>query len=146
MSKYAIKTKPNFILSEEVATEQIVDFLTYYDIDIDKIKSEKNREALITVLDAMTELVRQGTVEFTRDANASMIVVQHIKSASDKLEFREMGAKHKLAMDKFPTDQNYKRMYALMGSLCGLGAEVIEKLPARDLSTTEALATLFINA
>lgn len=145
MSKYAIKTKPEYLLSEESAIEQVVDLVTYYDIDVEKISDEKSREAFEKMLDNLTENIRLGTLEITREKDNKMVVVQHL-SGGDSLRYGELGAKHKLAMDRVPRDEQYKRIYALMGSLCGLGSTVIEKLPVKDLSLVEVLGTVFSNA
>lgn len=145
MSKYAIVPRAEFILSEESAVAEVVRLLTYYDIDVETISDAESKAAFERSLDALTKYVRTGTVEVTEDADSRLSVVQHLPSGAT-LTYGELGAKHKLAMDRVPREESYKRIYALMGSLCGLGPTAIEKLSAKDLAVVEVLGTVFSNA
>jgi hypothetical protein len=147
MSRYALKRKEDFKLSEEVATDQVVELLGYYDIDVEKITDDAARAMFERALDATRDYIRRGVLEVTRDANERIQIVQTLTAAgSTPLTYGELGARHKLAMDKVKSGENYHRIYALMGSLCGVGSAGIEKLPARDLSVVEVLGTVFLNA
>jgi len=147
MSKYALKKKKEYLLSEESATEQIVELLTYYDIDVEKIgdNNEAGAASLETILDNLNGYVRQGVLEVVRDKDSKLTVV-HTLTSGDKVTYGEVSAKAKLAMDKFKQDETYRRIYGMMGSLSGLGSAVIEKMSAHDLSVVEALGTVFSNA
>jgi hypothetical protein len=145
MSKYAIPRKPaDYTLSEEAATDQVVKLLTYYDINTETFPDEAKVQ-FERALDTITDHVRRGTLEVMTDPQGRVTVIQNLTNG-DKLTYGELGAKHKLAMDRVKQGENYHRLYALMGSLCGLGSGVIEKLPARDLSVVEVLAAVFSNA
>lgn len=151
-SKYALPKKTEiFKLSEESARDQVIDLLDYYDIDIEKAPDTVGedggmspREALERALDQLTAYVRRGRVEIERDAD-NRIKVRQTLSKGEPLEFREVNAHAKLAMDR-AKGKGYGRLYAMMGSLCGLGETAITKLPARDLAVVEILGTVFSNA
>lgn len=146
MSKYSIAHKQDdFSLSEESAIEEVKKFLTYYDIDIDSIDDADVISSFERALDSITRFVRRNILEVTEDKDGKIIIVQHLGNG-ESLTYGELGAKHKLAMDRVPKDESYKRIYALMGSLSGVGSAGIEKLKSRDLSVVEVLGTVFSNA
>lgn len=142
-SKFARRKQPDYILSEESALDQIHDFLDYYDIDIDTPKVPK--EGLEMALEKVTDYVRRGTVEIARDKEHTPIVTVHL-TKGETLVFPEIGARHKLVMEKSNGEGGLSRILALMGCLCGMGSIGLEKLPARDLSVIEALGLVFLAA
>lgn len=145
MSKYSLPPKDEkFVLSEESARDQIVTLLDYYDIDVDRLAGdERGQQVVEKALDQLTLFVRRGVLEVTREPK--LVVTQQL-SGGDVLTYREIDSKAKLAMEKFDPTAGYSRIYAFMGSLCGLGKTAIEKLPARDLGVVEILGTVFLNA
>lgn len=145
MSKYGSRKKQDYALSEEVATEQITMLLDYYDIDPSRITNEEQASQLERMLDHLRDLVRSGTVDITRDAKEKVIVTQTLTSG-DVVTYGELTARAKLAMDKVPENERYRRIYALMGSLSGIGSAAIEKYPVKDLATVELLGAVFSNA
>lgn len=151
MSKFSLnKDSKNYLISEEVATEQVIDLLTYYDIDIDLMptkstKGENPQAAMERALNQLTNYVRQGLVEIGRNEDGKIIVKQNLSNGSDKVEYREVDAKAKLAMDNAESE-GYGRIYAFMGSLASMPPAAIQKLPARDLAVVEILGTVFSNA
>lgn len=143
MSKYAPKKKAvDFVLSEESAMDQMQEIVDYYDIEPDKMGDAA--AGFETALDNVVDFIRRGVVEVSRDAK-DKLVIKHTLASGEVLNYTEINAKAKLAMDKFDRKENYRRLYAFMGSLCGLGSAGIEKLSARDLTTVEVLGTVFSN-
>lgn len=145
ISKYARPAKEEvFVLAEEPAREQVMDLLDYYDIDMTP-SSDKGALTVEKSLDFLTNCVRRGTLEVKRNEKGKMEVV-HLLSTGDTLTYKEINSQAKLAMEKFDQDATYSRVYAFMGSLCGLGKAAIEKLGPKDLTVVENLGTLFIIA
>lgn len=146
VSRYALKRKTSgFIISEEVAEEQVLDLLTYYDIDLSKIKDPVKIAFVERVFDQLRDYIRRGQVEIKWDNESRLEVAQHL-SGGQEVIYSEVSAKAKLAMDRAPQEARYARIYAIMGSLSGLGSTAIEKLPARDLAVVEILGSVFLNA
>lgn len=150
-SKYALRKKPDFVISEEAATDQVVQLLEYYDIDIMAAPESAGeegglspREALERALDQLTGYVRQGVLEISLDQNSKIAVKQTLTDGS-AIDYREVNARAKLAMDRVK-GKGYARIYAFMGSLGNLPPVAIEKLPPRDLAVVEVLGTVFSNA
>lgn len=150
VSKYALERKPaEYLLSEEVAREQLMLLLTYYDIDLGRIPTDddKGAEALSMserTFDAIVDYIRLGKLEMRRDAKEKVEVVHTLENGTAVI-YGELGAPAKLAMDKCPPEAQYARRYALMGSLSSVGSEGIQKFKARDLAIAEVLGMLFMS-
>ena len=153
-SKYAIHKETEFKISEEAATAQVVDFLTYYDIDPDRLSQtegdlskaeEMATKSLERTLDHLRDAIRAGRVEVERDKDGKMVVTQHL-TGGDSLVYPELRARHKITMEKFDPEASHSRIYALMGALASVGDAGIKKLPTKDLSLVEVLGGLFILA
>ena len=142
---FALRKRPKAILSEESAMEQVLELLEYYDIDIERMPAEAAK-AIDTPLNAIKEHVRRGSLEVSRDADQKLLVTFNLSDGKTSIVFHEVGARHKLAMDKVKGGESYGRIYALMGSLSGLGSAAIERLPARDLAVVESLGMVFLTA
>lgn len=144
MSKYSRRKAPEFIISSEIAAEQVCELLEYYDIDVESLDSDEGNP-LEKALDHIARAFRTGALDIERDENGKMLVNQMLANG-ERLQYREISAKAKLAMEKFKPEAGYSRIYAFMGSLCGLGKGGIEKLEARDLAIVEVLGAVFSNA
>lgn len=147
-SKYATRKATDFQISEESATDQVVELLDYYDIDVDRLTEGEDRagSALEKALDHVRDGFRSGRLELVRDNTGKLTVVHHLKGAGEPLVYQEISAKAKLAMERFDPAAGYSRLYAFMGALCGIGKGAIEKLPPQDLALVEVLGTVFLTA
>ena len=149
MSKYAMKKKveETFILSEEVAIEQVNELLGYYDIDIEALIAgdEKSGGSFEKALDHVARGFRKEVLSIDYDKDGKIQVVQKLVNGSE-LTYAEISAKNKIAMEKFDPQAGYSRIYAFMGSLCGVGKAGIEKLGPQDLAIVEVLGTVFLHA
>jgi hypothetical protein len=86
--------------------------------------------------------IRRGLIEIGTDTDGNIKVTQNI--AEDKIDYAVIAGKHKVAMkDKSDTD-NYGKIYALMGSLSGLGETAIQKLKGVDLGLVESLGGFYL--
>lgn len=134
-------------ISEESALEQVVEILDYYDIPIERFEqSEKTEQAGENILDSLVACYRKGQLQNVRTDKEILNIIQTTQSG-ETITYQEVGSKQKKIMDKYPTE-NYKRMYAFLGSLCGLGSDAIEQLKAgrgqNDLACAEFLGSLFL--
>ena len=146
-SMFALPKKAEmFVLSEESATAQVMDLLSYYDIDVDRARRSDGENNLEVACKTLVEYVRRGQVEVGRDKDARMQVTVNLSRGDEVIEFCELGARHKLVMDRVKEGGNYTRIYTLMASLAGLPPSIIEKLPVKDLSVVEILGMIFLAA
>jgi hypothetical protein len=138
--------KQDFKLSEEAAENQFDLFLDFYDIDIPSIGHKDLKAGLETSKLKIIRAIRKGRLEITEN-DTGVIVVQHItdrEGNGDTITYGVVAGKHKVAMkDKADTD-NYGKIYALMGSLSGLGETAIQKLQGVDSGIVECLGGFYL--
>jgi hypothetical protein len=128
-------------LSEESAEAAVRELLDFYEIDTARDNPDAER-VIDSYIDAIAKAFRRGEFENKRDDNLGFCVIQHLKTG-DKLTYREMGGKDRIAMEGFDNSRVYSRAYALLGKLCGYGDDAIKKLKGQDWKNAEALAVLF---
>ncbi len=135
--------KKPFILSEESADKQVDMFCEYYDIDRSEC-AESQAEAVETSIKKISKAIRRGTVEISLNDDEDIIVTQTIplKDESEtKIVYGALSGKNKKAMSK---QEDYGKIYALLGSLSGLGDTAISKLKGAHLSVAECIGMLFL--
>ena len=135
MSKWGLKK--NYRISKESASATVMQILEYFDFDVDT-HSDENKELFETAIDKIMIAVRLEKIEV--DSKKGFKIIQNTEN--DKIEYINFGAKVKLDSAKKKTET--ERMYAILGSSCGLGDGVIKKLSVKDLKTAEGLAILFL--
>lgn len=148
-SAFTLRAQPEFPISEEVAKEQVVQLLAYYDIDPDKILADTEGAAGASFERALEQIqtyVRRGVLEVVTGGKEGIKVVHNLINGDEALEYVEIKARHKIAMESFDPGKGYSRIYAFMGALSGVGKAGIEKLSARDLAVVEVLGTVFLAA
>jgi hypothetical protein len=138
-SKFSITKLKESKLSAESALEQVRRFCLEFDIDIDATEDKKQRANMENLLNALTEYVQRGLVEFNEDGT----IVQHTKAGED-ITYKRVTGEQKLAMDGFEETERYAMMYAVLGAASGLGATAIRKLYGTDLKVAEGLALAFL--
>lgn len=132
-------------LSKEAAMDQVMTFLSYYDIDVARITDEQALEQSERTLEHLCSFVEEGRVEIRRGEGEKLEVVHNLKGGL-AVVYGEVNATAKLAMDKYPAEARYARVYAMMGSLSSLGSEGIQKFHVRDLAVVDILGSLFMGA
>lgn len=140
------KKDDKYVLSKDAAEKVIEDMFDYLEIDIDEIEEKDTKDMIKKNIGRVIKAVRLGRLEIKHDGGFK--VIQHLRNDTDKknsLEFKVPGAIAKKAMaDKNPNDF-YGRIYAMMGSACGLGEAAIDKLDPIDLSVVEVLGAIFLS-
>jgi hypothetical protein len=133
-------------LSKEVAHDQVMVLLDYYGIDVNDLDGKQNKQAMVSTLNKVVGFVREGLVEIALKDGALTITQALVKPPGEvkTIEYGEVHGKHKTAMDGKGDDSNYTKIYALMGSLSGLGDTAIKALKGKDLSVVECLGTVFL--
>ena len=140
------KKDDKYVLSKDAAEKVIEDMFEYLEIDIDEIEEKDTKDMIKKNIGRVIKAVRLGRLEIKHEGGFK--VIQHLRNDTDKqnsLTFKVPGAIAKKAMaDKNPNDF-YGRIYAMMGSACGLGEAAIDKLDPIDLSVVEVLGAIFLS-
>lgn len=128
-------------LSEESAQEQLDSFMQHYDIDLADMPKEQS-EAINGALNRIKRAIRGGKLEID-----GPIVKQTLTSATGEVSeiiYNELSGQAKIAMSGKGVNDQYGRIYALLGSLSKLGEGAIVKLKGADLSIAECVGLLFL--
>ena len=140
------KKEDGYILSKEAAENVLESLFDFLEIDVDEIEDPKLKDMIKSSRGRLIKAIRKGRIEIKTDGGFR--VIQHLRFDEKKensLVFKVPGAIAKKAMaDKKPEDFN-GRIYAMMGSACGLGEAAIDKLDPVDLSTVEVLGAIFLS-
>jgi hypothetical protein len=145
LEKWAdIAPKKEFKLSEESARAELGKLCAYYETDLDDVTPDQET-AVNQILARLLTAFRQGKLELLENTDTGLSIVQHTKTKNgkDTLTYRELKGSDKTKLSTAGDDPT-KRMYTLMGLLCGYGTDIIGSLPAGDLRVTEALAGFFL--
>ena len=107
MGKYSLKKK-EYALSEEVAHDQMMLLIEYYDIDIDSIGDEKTEKTVEQMFNKLVEYVRLGkiSIEMVKD---DLKIIQNLSNGTT-IEYKEVGSGAQIAMDKYKSHQTYHRI------------------------------------
>lgn len=141
-------------ISQENAEKEMEKYLAYFDLNIDELKSEQSnsdrRDALQSSYDRLIKAVRKGRLEVKTDGGEDGDEIQLIQTVGKigketKLIYKELSGAAKVAMKDAETNDDYGRVYALAGSLNGLGMAGMKKLKGRDLSTAESIGAIVMN-
>ena len=147
MDKWILEeNEDDYPISEESAAGSVKELLGFYKIRVDKLENKEQATALSQALEHLQEAYRMGTLENRRNEDGGIEVVQTIKNGKDSIKYRELVARDKRVMDNYGQNEYYQKQQALLGKLCGLGADVIGNLKRDDLRVSEALAFVFFMA
>jgi hypothetical protein len=131
------KKKEN-VLSEESAKEQLDLLLDYYGMDSNDMPEEHE-----STVKEIIRAIQSGAIE-VKENEGVVTVIQNLVSGQT-LEYKGVDlASAKMAMKAAKVDDHYGRIYALTGSLSGVGIDGIKKLAPKDLSITESLGVIFL--
>ena len=134
-------------ISEEVAKEQFEQFCEYYDFDAEDATAEDVRVALDAATARIIKAIMRGRLE-VKDVDGDITVRQVLKHPMgdvSELSYGVLTGKAKIAMEKKKKqDDHHGKIYALLGSLSGLGEGAISSLRGADLSTAECVGMVFL--
>ncbi len=139
-SKFSLP-KIELKIGEKAAVENLMLFLQYYDIDID-ILDKKTKDTTETVFNKLIKYIRSESVKIVKDEKGIKII-QNLKKG-DALTYEDLQGENKISMDGYGDNEHHQKMYALAGSLCGIGEAGILKLSGQDLSAAECSAFVFL--
>lgn len=134
----------DFKLSDEVAQDQLSILFDYYDLCIEDC-TDGMAEALKGASKRLIKSIRRGNLEISQDDG--LTVTQNLvrpPAGAKTITFRVIDGKAKIAMADKKDSDNYGKIYAMMGSLSGIGETGIKALRGQDLSLVESLGTVFL--
>jgi len=145
MSKFSLP-KTDYQISEESALAQVMQFVTYYAIDIDGISDAETRAAVEMAGNKLVEFCRMGLLEITLE-NGDLKIKQNLKRPPGEvaqITYGVIRGDAKLATDGFAANDRYKRSYAMMERLSDSISGTIKQLQGVDLAVVENLGLFFL--
>lgn len=138
--------KPQNIISEEAAEEQVKLLLSFYDIYLEDMH-EDAAAGVDGAIKKIERAIRRGSVSIELDAG-SLVVKQNLDHAPEGVEatlrYGEVGGRAKKAMRVCKDGDTYGRIYVLMAALCGLEESKFLSLRGKDLGIVHSLGLLFL--
>jgi plasmid stabilization system protein ParE len=133
-----------YILSKDAAEMEVEKIFDYYDIDIDEIEDKEQKKIIKMNYERLIKSIRMGRVEVKIEGGLK--VIHHLKDESETLTYSAPNAEAKMAMAGCDPNDNYGKIYNLMGSCSKMGLGAIKKLPANELPIVEVLGAIFLSA
>lgn len=134
------------IISPESAEAQVQLLLDWYDLRPDEVRTE-TQSVIETSIRRLVRAVQEGHVEIRETTDGKIDVMQRLikpPSKTDTLTYGVLTGKAKVTLRD--TDSSYERIYGILGSLAGVGRQVIASLEGRDLTIAESLGFLYLAA
>ena len=131
-------------ISEQVAKDQINVFMEYYELEDDMI-IDQARVGYEAAVKRIIKNIQRGRLEIKNDDGCKLIqTLRNPSGAIQTITYGVLKGSAKVAMkSKLETDANGK-VYALLGSISGLGEMAIQSLEGPDLSLAECIGCLFL--
>lgn len=134
-------------ISAVTAEAQLDTLFDYYDIQLDDVVNKQARDGLESSRTKLVRMVQKGRL-IIEEKDGDLKITQHLAKpmAADAktIEYGEVCGDAKVAMGTKKEGDNYGQIYALLGSISGLGETAIRKLRGVDLSVAECLGAIFL--
>ena len=130
-------------ISEKVARDQLDILLDYYDIELNKLTDDL-KSSVDQSVEKLIRAVRRGQLQIKNDDDLK--VTQHMKKGDSVIEYGILSGRSKTAMANKKDTDYHGRIYAMLGSMSGMGETAILSLTGSDLSVAESLGILFLQA
>lgn len=128
-------------ISRERAQEIIQEWLDFYDIDFEDIVNDQGKEGAQTIQNKLVRAIMKGRLETDPNNEKGFVVFQHINDGKT-LIYNELSGHQMIEGEK--AKGSIAGMYAMLGSLCGLGSTAIKNLKGKDLGLAHAIGTIFL--
>jgi ribosomal protein S4E len=131
-------------ISQQVAEEQFGVLEDYYDLDVNDIDHKEQKAAAKMSKSRIIKSIRKGRLQIALQ-DGTIAITQTLQKPPGEvatLEYAELSGRHKISMKD--SEDNYVRMYALVGAMTGLNETAISNLKGVDLSLVECLGSLFL--
>ena len=146
MSDFALK-RPAPKLSRETALGEVGKILEFYEYDVSALADGAVKNQATESLETLTRAFQDGSLEIN-DSAPEFTITQNLKKSpkvTGPINYGEFNGSAKLALDKVPSGETYKRIYSLLSILSKTDVAYFKGMSAVDLATAEALGFLFLS-
>ncbi len=146
------RDEKKLVLSQEVAEDQLLLFMDFYEIFEEDLGSDAEKNALETASNKVLIAIRKGLLTFKEDGTFVQTLESKTRGKKSKtekpttIEYGVLTGKAKIQnkhkKDEAEDAMRTRRLYSMMGSLANLGSEDMMELSAIDLSVMECVGFL----
>jgi hypothetical protein len=133
-----------YILAKEAAELEVKKIFDYYEIDLEEIEDKEHKKFIQMNYDRLIKAVRLGRLEVKLEKGIQ--IIQHLRDSQEAVIYVEINGEAKSATAGKDKEDFYGRIYAVQGSLTGVGEAGIKKMKGVDLSLCEVLGAIFLSA
>lgn len=133
-----------YILAKEAAELEVKKIFDYYEIDLEEIEDKEQKKFIQMNYDRLIKAVRLGRLEVKLEKGIQ--IIQHLRDSQEAVIYVEINGEAKSATAGKDKEDFYGRIYAVQGSLTGVGEAGIKKMKGVDLSLCEVLGAIFLSA
>lgn len=123
-------------VSQEVAEEQIYEFISYYNIDINQMEDAES------TYEAISMEIRHGRLSI--ETSEGYPVIKQIREGADDIVYKKITHELVKVKNKYTIDDD--KILAILGKLSGLGYDLMTKLEGADRMTAFRAGALFLPA
>jgi hypothetical protein len=147
--------KRELLISKENAQEQLDLFFDWYDIDFEEMYEAaiqgENGATIRAAKNKLIKAIRQGRIEVKEVSNdkgeTSLELHQKLDCPifdKNVLVYKEITGSIRASAKADPKANDTKKMYQLLGSITGEGAEIFLRLRRADIGLTDMIGFLFL--
>lgn len=139
-----INKEEKYILNREAAESEIEKIFDYYDIDPDEIEDKEQQKIIKMNYSRIIKAIRMGRVEVKFEKGLQ--IIHNLKDVNEVVTYKAPDANAKMAMAGCDPNDNYGKIYTLMGACSELGLAGIKRLPSNELPIVEVIGAIFLSA
>lgn len=140
-------------INPEAAQQQVDLFLDYYEVELDDFEDKKVLNAIKTAMNKIKKAVMRCRIEIKLENN-SLVILQTLKHPFDRtnasrmetIKYKSLRGQAKTRLKYCDENDDYGKVYALMGGLCGEPDSTMQMLEGVDLTVVEAISSIFLAA
>ena len=137
--------KQEQVISDESAEKLLDRFLDYYEIDITNIVSKNIKNSAKQAYANLHKAITRGRLDISFTDGVEVIqTLKYPPGDMKTITYKKLTGQAKTSMKEMDNDDVLGQVYALMGSLSGLGAKGLSKLEHADIKIVENLGVLFL--
>jgi hypothetical protein len=140
-----VPSDPSAELSLEAAQEHLDRLLDYYDLD--PSDSDEVAKIIERLKRKLPKHFALGNLELEQDDRGRLFIILNLRCKIpklDRLKFKPLNGRAKVAMKGFAEDDTYGKVYGLLANLAGVSLADMQKIEGPDIGILDELFALFL--
>lgn len=134
------------LIAEDVARAEIRRFADGMDLDLDDSNlDDEDKTQLNKHINKLTRSIQRGNLVINDNDEAVYTPFRHNSKYKEAITFHERTGASLMATDGKKKDQDVKKTYAVMASMCGVEPKVFAGLSGTDIKVCESIFALLMD-